>query len=35
VRQVAFDTARRAGLREAKAGLLADALVGGLAKGPE
>jgi hypothetical protein len=30
VRQVAFDTARRAGLRETKAGLLADALVGGL-----
>lgn len=33
VRDVAFDTARRAGLREVKAGLLADALVGGLAKG--
>lgn len=32
VRQVAFDTARRAGLREAKAGLLADSLVGRLAR---
>jgi hypothetical protein len=30
VREVAFDTARRGGLREAKAELLADALVGGL-----
>ena len=34
VRQVAFDTARRAGLREAKAELLADALVGGLVQSP-
>ena len=34
VRKVAFDTARRAGLRETKAGLLADALVGGLIKEP-
>jgi hypothetical protein len=34
VREVAFDTARRAGLRETKARLLADALVGGLIKEP-
>ncbi len=34
VREVAFDTARRAGLRESKAGLLADALVGGLVREP-
>ena len=35
VREVAFDTARRAGLSEAKAGLVADALVGGLASRPD